>query len=134
MSNECFISPFVSRICENGVHGCNQIHPIPKSGFMGYTFPGSMGELPLPQTMISTVAQYVAPQTPKPDLINHPPHYTYGGIETIDVIEAWNLNYHLGNALKYISRADHKGSKLSDLRKARWYLDREISRLEKETE
>lgn len=65
------------------------------------------------------------------DSINHPAHYTHGAVETIDAIEAWALGFHLGNAVKYISRAEHKGSKLSDLRKARWYLDREISRLEK---
>ena len=43
-------------------------------------------------------------------------------------IEAKNLNYHLGNVVKYITRADHKGKRLEDLKKARWYLDREIER------
>ena len=61
------------------------------------------------------------------DNVNHPPHYKTGGIEVIDYIEAKNLNYHLGNVVKYISRADHKGNKLEDLKKARWYLDRAIS-------
>ena len=65
------------------------------------------------------------------DMVNHPPHYKQGGIETIDVIEAWQLGFCLGNAVKYISRADHKGSKLEDLKKARWYLDREITNMEK---
>lgn len=60
------------------------------------------------------------------DLINSPPHYTTGGIETIDFIEAKKLNYNLGNVLKYITRADHKGSRIEDLRKAKWYLEREI--------
>jgi hypothetical protein len=60
------------------------------------------------------------------DIINHPDHYTAGGIETIDFIEAKQLNYRLGNVVKYITRADHKGKRLEDLRKARWYLDREI--------
>ncbi len=68
-----------------------------------------------------------------PDIINHPPHYTHGEIETIDVIEDWRLGYHLGNALKYISRADHKGKRLEDLRKAAWYLAREIEREERTT-
>jgi hypothetical protein len=62
------------------------------------------------------------------DVINHPDHYKVGGIETIDFIEAKNLNYHLGNVVKYITRADHKGKRLEDLKKARWYLDREIER------
>lgn len=62
--------------------------------------------------------------------VNHPSHY--GGdtvYEAIKVIEAWNLGFHLGNSVKYIARADHKGSKIEDLKKARWYLDREIERL-----
>ena len=62
-----------------------------------------------------------------PDLVNQPPHYTAGGIETIDFIEAKKLNYNLGNVIKYLTRADHKGSKLEDLRKAQWYLSREIN-------
>ena len=61
------------------------------------------------------------------DNVNHPPHYKTGGIEVIDYIDAKNLSYHLGNVVKYISRADHKGNKLEDLKKARWYLDRAIS-------
>ena len=61
-----------------------------------------------------------------PDPVNHPAHYTTGGIETIDFIEAKSLNYNLGNAVKYITRADHKGNRLQDLQKAKWYLEREI--------
>lgn len=65
-----------------------------------------------------------------PDAVDHPPHYTSGGIETIDAIEAWGLNFHLGNAVKYISRAGKKdpAKTVEDLSKARWYLDREITR------
>lgn len=66
----------------------------------------------------------------KEDVINHPAHYKRGGLETIDVIEAWGLGFHLGNCVKYISRAGLKGSRLEDLQKARWYLDREIARSE----
>jgi len=65
------------------------------------------------------------------DNINHPPHYTTGGIETIDFIEAKQLGYHLGNVVKYITRADHKGNKLEDLKKAQWYLSRAIENEEK---
>ena len=67
------------------------------------------------------------------DLIEHPSHYTFSDIEPIDVIEAWRLGFHLGCLLKYVCRAGHKGNQLQDLRKARWYLDREIGRLERET-
>jgi hypothetical protein len=66
---------------------------------------------------------------PKPDPVNHPEHYTVGGIETIDFIEAKKLNYNIGNVVKYLTRADHKGNKLEDLRKAQWYLTREINSL-----
>jgi hypothetical protein len=62
-----------------------------------------------------------------PDSVNNPAHYTAGGIETIDFIEAKKLNYNLGNVIKYLTRADYKGNKLEDLRKAQWYLTREIN-------
>lgn len=61
------------------------------------------------------------------DMVNHPSHYKIGGIETIDFIEAKKLDYNLGNAVKYISRADHKGNRVEDLKKARWYIDRAIA-------
>ena len=67
------------------------------------------------------------------DNVNHPAHYKVGGIETIDFIEAKKLNYNLGNVVKYLTRADHKGNTLEDLNKARWYLNREIASLTKET-
>lgn len=63
---------------------------------------------------------------PKSDPVNHPAHYKVGGIETIDFIEAKRLNYNLGNAVKYITRADHKGNRKQDLEKAIWYLRREL--------
>jgi hypothetical protein len=63
------------------------------------------------------------------DPVNHPDHYKIGGIETIDYIEAKELNYHLGNVVKYVSRAGKKGDKLQDLQKAQWYLTREINRV-----
>ena len=65
------------------------------------------------------------------DMVNHPPHYKAGGIETIDFIEAKNLGSNLGNVVKYVSRADLKGNKVEDLQKARWYLDRAIANLSK---
>jgi len=65
------------------------------------------------------------------DKVNHPPHYKVGGIETIDFVEAKSLGYNLGNVIKYVSRADHKGSRDEDLKKALWYLNREVSKLSK---
>ena len=69
---------------------------------------------------------------PKPDVVNRPPHYTDGGIEVIDFIEAKRLGYHLGNVVKYICRAGKKGTNngMEDLRKAQWYLKRAIERNE----
>lgn len=62
--------------------------------------------------------------------IDHPAYYTHGGIEAIDVIEAWQLGFSLGNVIKYLARAESKFDALEDLRKARWYLDREIAKRE----
>lgn len=73
--------------------------------------------------------------TQEHDAVNHPKHYqSKSGIESIDVIEAFELNFHLGNTVKYILRHKNKNNPLEDLKKARWYLDREISNLEKEME
>ena len=71
----------------------------------------------------------VVASKPSPDPVNHPAHYKIGGIETIDFIEAKKLNYNLGNVVKYITRADHKGNRKQDLEKAMWYLQREIGNL-----
>ncbi len=62
--------------------------------------------------------------------INHPKHYTShpSGVECIDIAE--HMNFCLGNALKYLWRAGLKGNAVEDLKKARWYIDREIKRLE----
>ena len=62
----------------------------------------------------------------EPDMINQPPHYTVGGIETIDFIEAKGLNYNLGQVVKYVSRAQYKDGYIEDLKKAQFYLNREI--------
>jgi hypothetical protein len=89
---------------------------------------------PLGEWIIPVNERLVPPAPARPktrmqesvDLVNAPPHYTTGGIETIDFIEAKQLNYNLGNAVKYISRADHKGNRIQDLQKAKWYIEREI--------
>ena len=66
------------------------------------------------------------------DDINRPAHYDLGGIEVIQAIEAWKLDYHLGNVVKYIARAKYKGKELEDLEKALWYLTRKIEQMKKE--
>lgn len=64
------------------------------------------------------------------DMVNHPPHYQHG-IEPIEFIESHNLNFNLGSAVKYIARAPYKGTELLDLKKAKWFIEREIKRHEK---
>lgn len=66
------------------------------------------------------------------DPVDHPAHYTMGAIEVIDAIEDWQLNYHRGQVIKYVSRAGRKDPRkeIEDLQKAEWYLNREIGRLQ----
>jgi hypothetical protein len=71
------------------------------------------------------------PKREEKDNVNSPAHYKAGGIETIDFIEAKKLGYNLGNVVKYVSRADYKGRLVEDLKKAEWYLKREIANMEK---
>lgn len=61
----------------------------------------------------------------------NPSYYKDAGVEPITAIEAWGLGFCLGNAVKYIARAGKKGDRLEDLKKAAWYLHREISNLER---
>lgn len=66
------------------------------------------------------------------EMVNHPAHYqTSSGMEVIDVIEAFGLGFLRGNVIKYLLRAGHKDDILQDLNKAKWYLEREISNIEK---
>jgi hypothetical protein len=83
-----------------------------------------------PPMRMKTIATFTSNVSVK-DNVNHPEHYKTGGIETIDFIEAKSLGYHLGNVVKYVTRADHKGNRLEDLKKAQWYLNRAVSNLEK---
>lgn len=60
------------------------------------------------------------------DPVNKPKHYNAGSIEIIAFIEDQKLGYHLGNVVKYVTRAPHKGEEIQDLEKAAWYLQRRI--------
>ncbi len=64
------------------------------------------------------------------ETVNHPSHYTQGGLEVIDAIEGMDLGFHAGNVVKYVARYKFKNG-IEDLRKARWYLDRLIQVEEK---
>lgn len=63
---------------------------------------------------------------PEEDKINHPEHYTKGGIECIEFIESWGMGYEQGNIIKYVTRYPYKGDAINDLRKAKWYIERLI--------
>lgn len=62
------------------------------------------------------------------NMVDHPQHYQGKNFEVIDIINDYSLNFELGNAIKYILRADKKGNKKQDLEKAIWYLNHELSK------
>ena len=66
--------------------------------------------------------------------VNHPDHYNSGNIEVMDAIWDWGLDFIEGNVVKYITRSKHKGDRLGDLKKARWYLDYLIAKLDDKKE
>jgi hypothetical protein len=84
-------------------------------------------------SILTAIYDDMQEQREKLQAVDHPPHY--GGAEStyeaIKVIEAWELGFNLGNVIKYISRAGKKGSRIDDLKKAQWYLTREIEKLPK---
>jgi len=80
----------------------------------------------LPAPMRKLVAEGARKQLAEINAVNHPAHYTVGGIEVYDFIKAKKLSYELGNVVKYVTRAEWKANYLEDLRKARWYLDAAI--------
>lgn len=94
-------------------------------GYAGSELPGST-----PEEALRRLQAFPKAETPD-DPVEHPKHYTDGGIEVIDYIEAKGLGYHLGNAVKYISRAGKKdpAKTIEDLEKAVWYIQRRIKLL-----
>lgn len=66
----------------------------------------------------------------KDNMINHPSHYTFGKIEVIDAIDDWQLGFYEGQVIKYVARAKHKENELQDLKKAQFYLNRLIKKME----
>lgn len=81
----------------------------------------------MPDSGVNIDLVHTGEEKKEPDMVNHPPHYTKGGVETINFIEAKGLDYHLGNVVKYITRAGKKDDEIQDLKKARWYLERAIA-------
>jgi len=106
-----------------------------------HLIPDATGPAEPPRCVL--LAGHEGPHSPHPpplrepphDPVNNPPHYVgEGGLQAIDVIEAFGLGYRLGNAVKYVLRAGRKDGAPArqDLEKARWYLTREIERCERE--
>lgn len=98
---------------------------------------GLLASLDLGPEVLKTatrLSRSVMQNTTNHDPVSHPSHYTDGKIEVIDFIEDKKLSFHLGNAVKYIARAGKKDptKKVEDLRKAAWYIQRELDRLTKE--
>ena len=73
-----------------------------------------------------------AKESQEKDIINHPEHYTKGGIEVREFIDSWHLDFNSGNVIKYVVRAPYKGTELQDLKKAQNYLNHLIELKEKE--
>ena len=89
------------------------------------------GDDPWPRDRFETVPIVFGDQSKQtPDMVEHPPHYNFGQFEVIDVIEDWELTYNLGNVVKYVARSPHKGNAIEDLKKAAFYLNREVERLD----
>lgn len=89
-------------------------------------------ELGLVYPKLKTYHEYLAGNKPiftdvkTENNVDHPAHYQGNGMEAIDVIEAFGLGFNLGNAIKYLLRADKKGARTEDFKKAIWYINREI--------
>lgn len=96
------------------------ISTTPKSGKMLWTWENARG---LFESQVELVEKGV-----EDEKVNHPKHYNAGKIEVIDAIEEWNLGFNLGNVVKYVSRAEYKGNREQDLKKALWYLERELNK------
>lgn len=108
---------------------------VPKVSSAVQPAPASEVKITMEEVQGSVLASMLSEQKKAEDIIGHPNHYCEGRkFEPKDVIRDWNLNFNLGNAVKYISRNGRKdgNSALQDLKKARQYLDFEIEYLEKE--
>ena len=89
------------------------------------------GFISAPDEDVNCAHDLISKDEPERSAVDHPKHYNVGGIEVIDAIEAWKLGFNLGNVVKYVARADYKSKPLEDLKKAKWYLEREIERRSK---
>lgn len=96
-----------------------------------YGLPMGKGFVSVSDEDVNRAYDLISKDEPEISAVDHPKHYNVGGIEVIDAIEAWKLGFNLGNVVKYVARADYKSKPLEDLKKAKWYLEREIERRSK---
>lgn len=96
----------------------------------GLTYTMSDVTCPACKSLLRTIVPPDETQKPESDPVSHPSHYTShpSGIECIQVTE--HMPFCIGSSIKYLWRAGLKGDAIEDLRKARWYIDREIQRLQ----
>jgi len=118
-----FIYDYSSR--HNPVYGPGDDDYVPFTEMAKYFLPKVENIPPMPECK---------PPKDLKDEIAYPAHYNASDIQPIEVIEAWGMGYNLGNVIKYVCRHKHKGTPIKDLKKAQWYLSREISALEKESQ
>lgn len=114
---------------------CNSNTMIP--GEVNFPFEGYLKQFRESKKVVSPNAEIVKEglkATESDPLVSHPNHYLIGGIETIDFIIAKGLDFLTGSAVKYISRAAHKGNEIQDLKKAVFNLQLKIAQLEKQNE
>lgn len=114
--------------CGLGVQEAGQVFWCDSLGYASCPLPGST-----PEEALRRLRAFPRAETPD-DPVEHPKHYTTGKIECIEYIEDKELGFHLGNAVKYITRAGKKdpAKTIEDLEKAVWYLQRKIELLKKE--
>lgn len=120
MKVKCICNSFNNSIKVGNVYPVIEVHDF------SYTI---INEIGVKCVYDKNLFEEVEPLEGVPSMVEHPQHYNKGKYEVIDVINDWDLNFDLGNVVKYIARAEHKGNKLEDLEKALFYLHYEVDRL-----
>lgn len=120
MKVKCICNSFNNSIKVGNVYPVIEVHDF------SYTI---INEIGVKCVYDKNLFEVVEPLEGVPSMVEHPQHYNKGKYEVIDVINDWDLNFDLGNVVKYIARAEHKGNKLEDLEKALFYLHYEVDRL-----
>jgi hypothetical protein len=142
-NTEITYSDFIASLTPNEIDYSTEvmkIHPEATvyTGTMGKKIKIGDNETPYFTTFFEAwrYAYQMLPHTPnhteQPDMVNHPKHYNVDGYEVIDIIYAFKLNFNMGSALKYLLRAERKGKKIEDLKKAIWCIQYEIEQSEKQ--